>query len=522
MSVAVGFSPAATGLISQPTTDAAKSGASGGSDLFAALLALLGANISQANPGIDPSALAQPVSTAADGLAPVLTLDQIAAASKVTGADGKSLMASLTDALTALSDELDAGKTPDAAKKDKLGDLVDALAGLLGAIPPALAPTTPAEADTSASATSAALAIDGTTGAPAAADTDTPAPAASPDTPADPALAKFADLLEKLGDKLTGASPELAKKLQDLAGKLDGKGLSADLLTSLGVSKDVAGDIERLTQRLEAPKSPITPQAASETLAKPSLQSPELGAITRTTDPATTSTDSTSTTSKPSVDIAQPVAGKAAETAAPVEKKPDPTPATEPVAGKAADTAAKSDDTAAAANANAAQQPAPLAAQTRIVQAAYQSGTAQINIPQVAFELAHHIEAGSKRFQIRLDPPELGRIDVKLDVDKSGAVTARMTVERSETLDLMQRDQRFLQQALQQAGLDSSRTNLEFSLKQNPFAGGGAGFANSGAGGGSAGGGGAFGGEDGDTDPVAAPSLPYRGTASASGVNLFV
>ena len=44
-----------------------------------------------------------------------------------------------------------------------------------------------------------------------------------------------------------------------------------------------------------------------------------------------------------------------------------------------------------------------------------------------------------------------------------------MTVERPETLDLMQRDQRALQQALQQAGLDSSKTNLEFSLRQNPF-----------------------------------------------------
>jgi flagellar hook-length control protein FliK len=35
----------------------------------------------------------------------------------------------------------------------------------------------------------------------------------------------------------------------------------------------------------------------------------------------------------------------------------------------------------------------------------------------------------------------------------------------------MQRDQRALERALQQAGLDSSKTNLEFSLKQNPFSG---------------------------------------------------
>ena len=44
-----------------------------------------------------------------------------------------------------------------------------------------------------------------------------------------------------------------------------------------------------------------------------------------------------------------------------------------------------------------------------------------------------------------------------------------MFVERPETLDLMMRDQRALQQALQQAGLDASKTSLEFSLRQNPF-----------------------------------------------------
>ena len=54
---------------------------------------------------------------------------------------------------------------------------------------------------------------------------------------------------------------------------------------------------------------------------------------------------------------------------------------------------------------------------------------------------------------------------------QAGQVNARLTVERAETLDLLQRDQRALERALAQAGLDASKTNLEFSLKQNPFAG---------------------------------------------------
>jgi flagellar hook-length control protein FliK len=106
-----------------------------------------------------------------------------------------------------------------------------------------------------------------------------------------------------------------------------------------------------------------------------------------------------------------------------------------------------------------------------VVQSGYQTSQQQLNLPQLAFELARQVQDGNSRFQIRLDPPELGRIDVRLDIDKSGQVNARLTVEKSETLDLMQRDQRALERALQQAGLDNAKTNLEFSLKQNPFAG---------------------------------------------------
>ena len=105
----------------------------------------------------------------------------------------------------------------------------------------------------------------------------------------------------------------------------------------------------------------------------------------------------------------------------------------------------------------------------RVVQAGYQTSQQQLNLPQIAFELVRQVNDGNTRFQMRLDPPELGRIDVRLDIDAGGKVNARLTVEKAETLDLMQRDQRGLERALQQAGLEGGKTNLEFSLKQNPF-----------------------------------------------------
>ena len=86
-------------------------------------------------------------------------------------------------------------------------------------------------------------------------------------------------------------------------------------------------------------------------------------------------------------------------------------------------------------------------------------------ITGVAVEIATKALAGKNRFEIRLDPPELGRIDVRLDVDKSGQVTTHLTVDRADTLDLLQRDSAGLERALQDAGLKTTDQSLQFSLR---------------------------------------------------------
>ncbi|HHB82401.1 MAG TPA: flagellar hook-length control protein FliK, partial [Devosia sp.] len=93
------------------------------------------------------------------------------------------------------------------------------------------------------------------------------------------------------------------------------------------------------------------------------------------------------------------------------------------------------------------------AAQTALfkpVQAAYHSP--QVNIPNVAMEITRHVSAGNNQFQIRLDPAELGRIDVRLHMDDGGNTHARLVVERPETLAMLQRDAHSLERALTQAG----------------------------------------------------------------------
>ncbi|MCF6327853.1 MAG: flagellar hook-length control protein FliK [Devosiaceae bacterium] len=122
-----------------------------------------------------------------------------------------------------------------------------------------------------------------------------------------------------------------------------------------------------------------------------------------------------------------------------------------------------------------AQAPAQGAVQSeqapmlRPLQASYPSNP--INLSNMAIEIARNFNAGVNRFQIRLDPPELGRIDIRMQIDDGGNLNARLTVERPDTLEFLQRDARALERALAQAGLDNSRTNLEFELKDNPSGG---------------------------------------------------
>ncbi len=97
--------------------------------------------------------------------------------------------------------------------------------------------------------------------------------------------------------------------------------------------------------------------------------------------------------------------------------------------------------------------------------------TAAVPVAGLAIEIAARVQAGHNRFEIRLDPPELGRIDVRLDVDHKGHVTSHLVVEKAETLDLLKRDAPELERALQQAGLKTGDGGLQFTLRDQAFAG---------------------------------------------------
>jgi len=84
---------------------------------------------------------------------------------------------------------------------------------------------------------------------------------------------------------------------------------------------------------------------------------------------------------------------------------------------------------------------------------------------QVAVEIQKAVGAGKDHVRVRLHPAELGQIDISLKVRHDGTIRAIVTTDRSDTFDLLQRDSRGLERALQDAGLKTDSGSLNFNLR---------------------------------------------------------
>ncbi|MDY0870557.1 flagellar hook-length control protein FliK [Dongia rigui] len=90
------------------------------------------------------------------------------------------------------------------------------------------------------------------------------------------------------------------------------------------------------------------------------------------------------------------------------------------------------------------------------------------NLPaheQVALSIQRSLKDGGGNITLQLSPAELGRIHLKLKIDEENNVQASVTVERPATLELLQRDMKALERALQEAGLKAGPGDLSFSLQ---------------------------------------------------------
>ena len=295
-------------------------------------------------------------------------------------------------------------------------------------------------------------------------------------------LLRLSDQLGKVSAALADTQPDLAKKLEAVASRIVSADADPNLLgqlTSAAKPGPDATTLDRLVQSLidNKPAPAATPAPATAQVAAAAKLDIPAPIAPKPTKSAVTEVKAAQPEPTPvAADSAPPPPPRMSLTA--VSHEPlthaDPQPKAEAKAMVIAE-AVKSDAPASTTTpVPAAAGAAQAAAQARPLPAAYQPVANPINMGQVAFEMVRQVHQGTSRFTIRLDPPELGRVDVKMHVDGTGAVHARLAVERPETLDLFQRDRQSLERALSQAGLDTNKTNLEFSLRQNhqnPFSG---------------------------------------------------
>ena len=96
------------------------------------------------------------------------------------------------------------------------------------------------------------------------------------------------------------------------------------------------------------------------------------------------------------------------------------------------------------------------------------ASNAPVPLSGLAVEIAASVRSGKTHFEIRLDPADLGRIDVRIDVDRNGQVTSHLTVEKPETLSMLRQDAPQLQRQLDDAGFKTGSGGLQFSLRDQP------------------------------------------------------
>ena len=83
---------------------------------------------------------------------------------------------------------------------------------------------------------------------------------------------------------------------------------------------------------------------------------------------------------------------------------------------------------------------------------------------QISVAISKNILKGQNNFNIRLKPAELGQVEIRVEFLSDGKMQASMMVENEKTLSMLQRDQSVLEKALQDAGINLSNKNMNFSL----------------------------------------------------------
>jgi flagellar hook-length control protein FliK len=84
---------------------------------------------------------------------------------------------------------------------------------------------------------------------------------------------------------------------------------------------------------------------------------------------------------------------------------------------------------------------------------------------QVAVQIKKAVAEGADKISIKLDPGNLGKVEVTLEVSQDGRLMAVIAADKPETLQLLQKDAGALEQALRESGMKANQDSLNFQLR---------------------------------------------------------
>lgn len=87
---------------------------------------------------------------------------------------------------------------------------------------------------------------------------------------------------------------------------------------------------------------------------------------------------------------------------------------------------------------------------------------------QVMVSIKHAVSNAnqSDHIRVQLTPHDLGSVDITMTIKGDEITNIRIIAEKSETLDLLKQDGRFLERSLQESGLKAETGGLQFGLKE--------------------------------------------------------
>ena len=80
----------------------------------------------------------------------------------------------------------------------------------------------------------------------------------------------------------------------------------------------------------------------------------------------------------------------------------------------------------------------------------------------VGLAIARQVAANGDQLEIRLEPPELGRVDVSMAFDDRGTLRAVVAADSALSLDLLRRDRADLGHAMANAGISADAQSFRF------------------------------------------------------------